>query len=304
MNKSSNSQANCPTDEHQYSFWGICDPHKKMPWYSKAFSYGINACHFNIKTDKNDLAEHISNHQTFLSAHVDMYNDEGSFDLKILEKRIKQILALAPKGFVDLLYIKTPEKELNAGSSRCQFGVHFTNSAMLLEQLVHAGEIASWGLWTDSGLRIEPEKPAYLPLPALLDLVVHSITKDHHFTHIALPFHLMAPQGITHPYQEWQGHWISPILLAEEVGLKVTALVAHHEVFGDLEPLSNHFPSPYIAPELCYRFVQDSPGIDQALWTPQYESDFDTLKSSQQLPEFDEKTYNLFFSPISDESLK
>jgi aryl-alcohol dehydrogenase-like predicted oxidoreductase len=120
---------------------------------------------------------------------------------------------------IDLYYIHNPEVQLFSIPEE-HFYQRLEEAFILLEKKVEEGKISSYGLATWNGFRQKKGSKGYLDLTRIYE-IAESISKNHHFTCVQIPFNLIMLEMIKLPNQSLLDKSVPFITLATERNLSV-----------------------------------------------------------------------------------
>lgn len=120
---------------------------------------------------------------------------------------------------IDLYYIHNPEIQLFSISEEL-FYHRLKEAFALLESKVEEGKIASYGLATWNGFRQKRGSRGFLDLSKIYE-VAESVSKNHHFTSVQIPFNLIMLEMIKLPNQYMYDEFVPFIEIAKERNLSV-----------------------------------------------------------------------------------
>ena len=168
---------------------------------------------------------------------------------------------------IDVYYLHNPEQQLEVidGSA---FRSRLRDAFAFLEQRVAAGEIAYYGCATWNGFRVGAATRGHLNLSELVDLAAEAAGGEHHFRVVQLPINLAMPEAVRLPTQRLNGHDVTLLQAAGELGVTViaSATLLQARLSSGLPPqIREAFPALRTDAQRAIAFVRGLPAVTTAL---------------------------------------
>jgi aryl-alcohol dehydrogenase-like predicted oxidoreductase len=168
---------------------------------------------------------------------------------------------------IDLYYVHNPETQLGH-VARDEFNRRLRAAFEALEAAVAAGKIRMYGTATWNGYRNETGAQDHLSLVEIVALAEEVGGKDHHFKAIQLPFNMAMPEAVTVQNQEVNGHTVTLLEAAAQLGVTVicSAAILQGQLAGNLpDILARVFGGLATDAQRAIQFVRSTPGVGVAL---------------------------------------
>ncbi len=184
-----------------------------------------------------------------------------------LESQIDQSLRNMGIDSVDLFYIHNPESQL-ASVDRYTFEARIAKAFERLEEVRESGKIGAYGVATWNGFRVAPDDRGYHSIENFVRSARQVGGEGHGFRYVQLPHNLAMPEAYLVPNQSANGHAVSLLQAASDLGVVVMASASILQ-----GQLSQNVPI-YIRGTLgnlttdamtSIQFVRSTPGITAAL---------------------------------------
>ena len=168
---------------------------------------------------------------------------------------------------VDLYYVHNPETQLGH-VGRADFNQRLRAAFEALESAVAAGKIRMYGTATWNGYRNEIGAQDHLSLAEIVALAEEAGGTNHHFKAIQLPFNMAMPEAVTLQNQEVNGHTVTLVEAAAELGVTVicSAAILQGQLAGHLPDIAARvFAGLATDAQRALQFVRSTPGVGVAL---------------------------------------
>jgi aryl-alcohol dehydrogenase-like predicted oxidoreductase len=168
---------------------------------------------------------------------------------------------------IDIYYLHNPEQQ-RAVLSASAFRERLTLAFAALEARAAAGDIAVYGCATWNGLRVPRESRDHVSLEDLTNIALGVAGRDHHFRAVQLPISLAMSEAVRIPTQRVQGHDVTVLQAASELGLSVfaSASLMQSKLTHDLPAaVRDALPKLDTDAQRAIAFVRGMPGVTSAL---------------------------------------
>jgi len=184
-----------------------------------------------------------------------------------LDNQLQQSLRNLNLDCVDVYYVHNPESQLSAVSPE-EFSRRLRAAFEYLEQAARDKRIASYGVATWNGFRVEPDSQGYHSLEAMVEVARDLADDDHHFRFIQLPVNLAMPEALFFQNQKLGDEYVSVVEAAQSFGITVIAsgsLLQGQAARGLPEAIRDALGSLATDAQTGIQFVRSAPGVTTAL---------------------------------------
>lgn len=172
------------------------------------------------ETEPEDPMEYIK--ETFIESGVatpdDFTRNGHCMTPDYLEHQANQSRENLGLEMLDLYYVHNPESQLSHKDEETVYE-ELTEAFSRLEELVSEEKIASYGIATWDGLRVDPQQKEYLKLEEIYRCAREAGGPDHHFGAVQLPFNLGMSEALTKANQPVEDTQLTPLEACKELGL-------------------------------------------------------------------------------------
>lgn len=220
-------------------------------------------------TEPEDPMEYIK--ETFIEPGVaapdDFTRNGHCMTPEYLEHQINGSLDNLGLDTVDVYYVHNPESQLSHKNRETVYE-ELTEVFSRLEELVSEGKIASYGIATWDGLRVDPQQKEYLQLEEIHQCAREAGGDEHHFRAVQLPFNLGMSEALTKANQPVDGTQLTPLEACKELDLMAFTSASilqgrlardlPDEIRADLEDFDSDV-------HRALQFTRSAPGVTSAL---------------------------------------
>ncbi|MFB6347174.1 MAG: aldo/keto reductase [bacterium] len=205
---------------------------------------------------------------------------------------------------IDLFYVQNPEEQFTNHSHEDVYD-QLEGVFELLEKLVEAGKIDSYGLSSWDGLRVHPENEKYLKLESVHERAIRAGGEDHNFQTVQLPFNLGMTEASTLATQPIEGEPLTALDACRCLDLSIitAASIMQGKIAGNLpDRIRDNFSEFQTDVQRALQFNRSTPGVTACLVgmsTPEHVTE--NLELSEVKP-IDEESFRDRFLEVVDDS--
>jgi Predicted oxidoreductases (related to aryl-alcohol dehydrogenases) len=186
-------------------------------------------------------------------------------DRKFIDWCFNKSLQNLNTNYIDIYFLHNVEEQL-LYKNKDEFYNTLKSCFELLEEKVSQGQLKYYGVATWSGFRISRASKQHLELKEILD-IASSISKDHHFRFIQLPYNIGMSEAFTVKNQIVGNEYKTILEAAKELGVYVytSASIYQGQVIGRIpKELKDYFGLEKDI-HVALQFVRSAPGVGTML---------------------------------------
>jgi aryl-alcohol dehydrogenase-like predicted oxidoreductase len=186
-------------------------------------------------------------------------------DRKFIDWCFNKSLQNLNTNYIDIYFLHNVEEQL-LYKNKDEFYNTLKSCFELLEEKVSQGQLKYYGVATWSGFRISRVSKQHLELKEILD-IASSISKDHHFGFIQLPYNIGMSEAFTVKNQIVGNEYKTILEAAKELGVYVytSASIYQGQVIGRIpKELKDYFGLEKDI-HVALQFVRSAPGVGTML---------------------------------------
>mgnify|MGYP001626158789 FL=1 len=216
-------------------------------------------------------------------------------DKKFIDWCFNKSLQNLNTSYIDVYFLHNVEEQL-LYKDRKEFYETLRSCFELLEEKVAKKELRYYGVATWSGFRISRASKQHLDLQEIVD-IANSISKDHHFRFIQLPYNIGMSEAFTVKNQVISNEYKTILEAAKELNIYVytSASIYQGQVIGRIPKELKEYFGLEKDIHVALQFVRSAPGVGTMLVGTKNKEHLKENLEIEDVPPMDfEKYINLF----------